>query len=232
MPGLLRQTPNSTARLGDFSGVNQAGDIIMWAGSKTGASIPSGWLVCDGSAVSRTTYATLYSVIGTAYGVGDGSTTFNLPSTVGRIPVGIGSTQNTRANLVATGNQSASHTHNGTSGGHSANHTHNGTSGNESSTHSHSYNATTGNNSANHTHDVTFNPGEEGNADTTKTSTNQSANHTHTVTASTTTANTHAHNTTTGDQSVDHTHATTTANESADHTHDLAILAACFLIKV
>lgn len=46
-------------------------------------SIPSGWLLCDGSAVSRTTYAVLFSVIGTNYGIGDGSTTFNLPGSSG-----------------------------------------------------------------------------------------------------------------------------------------------------
>ena len=44
-----------------------------------GVSAPSGWLLCDGSAVSRTTYANLFAVIGTRYGAGDGSTTFNVP---------------------------------------------------------------------------------------------------------------------------------------------------------
>ena len=44
-----------------------------------GASIPAGWLLCDGSAVSRTDYAALFAAIGTLYGTGDGSTTFNLP---------------------------------------------------------------------------------------------------------------------------------------------------------
>lgn len=44
-----------------------------------GASIPTGWLLCDGSAVSRTDYAALFAAIGTLYGTGDGSTTFNLP---------------------------------------------------------------------------------------------------------------------------------------------------------
>ena len=44
-----------------------------------GAVPPTGWLICDGSAVSRTIFAALYAVIGTNYGVGDGSTTFNLP---------------------------------------------------------------------------------------------------------------------------------------------------------
>ena len=49
---------------------------------------PGGWLVCDGSAVSRSTYASLYAVIGTGFGSGDGSTTFNLPNFKGRIPAG------------------------------------------------------------------------------------------------------------------------------------------------
>jgi microcystin-dependent protein len=53
-----------------------------------GASAPSGWLVCDGSAVSRTVYGLLFTAIGTLYGAGDGSTTFNLPDLRGRVPVG------------------------------------------------------------------------------------------------------------------------------------------------
>lgn len=44
-----------------------------------GSIAPTGWLICDGSAISRTTYAALFAVIGTKYGSGDGSTTFNLP---------------------------------------------------------------------------------------------------------------------------------------------------------
>jgi microcystin-dependent protein len=45
-----------------------------------GNTVPDGWLLCDGSAVSRTDYADLYAVIGTTYGLGNGSTTFNLPN--------------------------------------------------------------------------------------------------------------------------------------------------------
>jgi microcystin-dependent protein len=55
-----------------------------------GASAPPGWLFCDGTAISRTTYATLFGIIGTTYGAGDGSTTFNLPDMRGRMPVGKG----------------------------------------------------------------------------------------------------------------------------------------------
>jgi len=53
-----------------------------------GALAPSGYLICDGSAVSRTTYAALFSVIGTSYGSGNGSTTFNLPDMRGRNVMG------------------------------------------------------------------------------------------------------------------------------------------------
>ena len=50
-----------------------------------GSVVPDGWLDCDGSAVSRTTYASLFAVIGDSYGAGDGSTTFNLPTAAGSI---------------------------------------------------------------------------------------------------------------------------------------------------
>ena len=63
-----------------------AGIIQMFAG----ATAPDGWLNCDGSAVSRTTYATLFAAIGTTWGAGDGSTTFNVPDLRGRAPIGSG----------------------------------------------------------------------------------------------------------------------------------------------
>lgn len=56
--------------------INPVGVVQAFAGSTT----PDGWLLCDGSAVSRTTYAALFEAIGTTYGSGDGSTTFNLPN--------------------------------------------------------------------------------------------------------------------------------------------------------
>ena len=60
------------------------GMVVPYAG----AVAPDGWLLCQGQAVSRTTYAQLFSVIGTTYGSGDGSTTFNLPDMRGRVAVG------------------------------------------------------------------------------------------------------------------------------------------------
>lgn len=52
-----------------------------------GTTAPDGWLICDGSAVSRTTYADLFAVIGTTYGAGDGNSTFNLPDLSNRVPM-------------------------------------------------------------------------------------------------------------------------------------------------
>lgn len=63
-----------------------AGTIVMHGVH----SAPTGWLLCDGSAVSRTTYAALFAVVGTTYGAGDGSTTFNVPHFGSRSPVGSG----------------------------------------------------------------------------------------------------------------------------------------------
>lgn len=54
-----------------------------------GATAPSGYLLCQGQAVSRTTYAELFEVIGSTYGAGDGTTTFNLPNLKGNVPVGL-----------------------------------------------------------------------------------------------------------------------------------------------
>lgn len=71
------------------------GKIVMYAGN----SAPRGWLLCQGQAVSRTTYAKLYSVIGTTYGTGDGSTTFNVPDMRGRVPTGVGTCDGVTYNL-------------------------------------------------------------------------------------------------------------------------------------
>jgi len=53
-----------------------------------GATAPTGWVMCDGAAISRTDYATLFAAIGVSFGAGDGSTTFNVPDLRGRVLVG------------------------------------------------------------------------------------------------------------------------------------------------
>lgn len=86
-----------------------------------GSTAPTGWLLCYGQAVSRTTYANLFSVIGTTYGVGDGSTTFNVPDLRGRSLIGLDNMGGSAAGRVAaatslgqaagTETKNISHTH-------------------------------------------------------------------------------------------------------------------------
>ena len=86
----LSTTTTRTLTIQDSSGtvaltsLVPAGSMMAYAGS----SAPSGWLLCDGSAVSRTTYATLFAAVNTVYGAGDGSTTFNVPDCTGRVVAG------------------------------------------------------------------------------------------------------------------------------------------------
>lgn len=98
---------------------------------------PSGWLLCDGAAVSRTTYDDLFTAIGTSYGVGDGSTTFNVPNFLGRAVLGAGSGSGLTAR--AKGDKAGAETHTLVTAelaSHNHSHTHNGI--------------------ANHTHNISF----------------------------------------------------------------------------
>lgn len=89
-----------------------SGSITMFAGS----SAPAGWMLTDGTAVSRTTYAALFAAIGTTYGSGDGSTTFNLPDTRGIFVRGAGTQTISSVNYTGTlgakqGDQMQGHKH-------------------------------------------------------------------------------------------------------------------------
>lgn len=85
------------------------GVVQLFAGS----TAPNGWLICNGQAVSRTTYAALYAVIGTTYGAGDGSTTFNVPNLVNRTVRGSNSLGKTGGadTVTLTTSQMPAHTH-------------------------------------------------------------------------------------------------------------------------
>ena len=116
----------------DFTGANltgiegtATGTILPWST----VTPPSGFLECDGTAASRTTYAALFAVIGTTYGVGDGSTTFNVPNLADNVAVGksnnkalastggantvtpTGNVAGSTANATLSESQLASHTH-------------------------------------------------------------------------------------------------------------------------
>ena len=78
------------------------------------ATAPSGYLICNGAAVSRTTYAALFAVIGTTFGAGDGSSTFNLPDYRDRMPIGAGTTYNAASTGGSKDAVVVSHTHTAT----------------------------------------------------------------------------------------------------------------------
>lgn len=82
-----------------------------------GANAPAGWLLCDGSAVTRGNYPDLYNTIGNTYGSGDGSTTFNLPDLRGRVPAGKDDMGGTAASRLTSAVSGVSGTALGGSGG-------------------------------------------------------------------------------------------------------------------
>ena len=83
-----------------------AGTVSMYAGS----TAPSGYLLCDGAAVSRTTYAALFTAISTTWGAGDGTTTFNVPDARGRAPIGVGNGSGLTARALAATGGAETHT--------------------------------------------------------------------------------------------------------------------------
>jgi microcystin-dependent protein len=123
----------------------------MW----TTTSAPTGWLLCDGSSVSTTTYASLFTLIGYAFG-GSGAN-FNVPDLRDKVALGVGTSNSIgQTNRGATTSQSAN-----TSANQSADHTHTGNTGNDSANHTHSYSKSGASNTAsmginqNHTHSIT-----------------------------------------------------------------------------
>jgi microcystin-dependent protein len=90
-----------------------SGSVMPYAGS----SAPTGWLLCSGAAVSRTTYAALFAVVGTTYGSGDGSTTFNLPDMRGRLAAGVDNMGGTAANRITAAGSGITGTTLGAAGG-------------------------------------------------------------------------------------------------------------------
>jgi microcystin-dependent protein len=105
----------------DFDGANLSGiegiptaTIVPWSS----ASVPSGFLECNGAAVSRSTYSALFAIVGTTYGAGDGSTTFNVPNLADNVAIG---KSNNKALGTTGGANTVSITAAGNVGGSTAN---------------------------------------------------------------------------------------------------------------
>lgn len=132
-----RTSEHSSPAVGDLSFLEDSGDLdVYFSGSwrhlgaqvgtmqmHAGGSTPTGWLLCNGQAVSRTTYAALFAQIGTIWGVGDGSTTFNVPDMRGRVPRGVAASGT--GDAVGETFGADTHTHTGPSHTHTGpSHTH------------------------------------------------------------------------------------------------------------
>tara|TARA_A100000172_G_scaffold60486_1_gene39952 strand:+ start:646 stop:1218 length:573 start_codon:yes stop_codon:yes gene_type:complete len=112
----------------NFTGANISGATYVATGTivpYTHGTAPTGYLECDGSAVSRSTYATLFTLIGTTYGAGDGSSTFTLPDLKDKVIYG----KSSSVSLAATGGSAdatlVSHNHTATSSVSDSGHFHN-----------------------------------------------------------------------------------------------------------
>lgn len=92
---------------GTLYGGVPSGTLLMWATS----SAPTGYVLCNGAAISRSTYAALFAIIGTTFGTGDGSTTFNVPDFRDRMPVGAGTTYSANSSGGSADAITVSHTH-------------------------------------------------------------------------------------------------------------------------
>lgn len=120
-----------------WSSVPPVGTILMWAGASDFGSVPDGYLLCDGSAVSRTSYPALFAVLGETFGSGNGSTTFALPDLRARFILGANDSYTRGAtggevNHTLTVSEMPVHSHSCSDGG---SHTHTMESGGE---HTHS----------------------------------------------------------------------------------------------
>lgn len=191
------------------------GSVLVYAGSVA----PSGWLLCDGSAVSRTDYSRLFSVIGTTYGTGNGSTTFNLPNLQDRIPVGkgsiniaIGSTGGQDSVTLTTG-QLPSHNHTASSDSAGL-HNHTGTTSINGS-HTHSSNATGGNGGTG----LAFSNGQY-TVTSVDTSYNNEINQNFTAALTIDSAGDHSHTFTTNDTGT-HNHTITVDNTGSNNPIDI-----------
>ncbi len=101
----LATTAFATAAISPFTGA-----MLMWPT----ATAPSGFLLCNGQTVSRSTYAALFAILGVVFGSGDGTTTFTLPDYRDRMPVGAGTTYSANSSGGSKDAVVVSHTHTGT----------------------------------------------------------------------------------------------------------------------
>lgn len=205
-------------------GTGPPGSIMMYALP----TAPEGWLVCDGSAVSRTLYSRLYSVIGDTYGAGDGVTSFNLPDFRGRVPVGMDPVDSDFNAIGATGGEKThlltlaempSHTHSFSWSGTTSSdaHTHTFSATSSSDAHSHTFSDTSSSNGG-HTHTTVASQVRGNGTYDFPVASGSSRSFTTDITTGSAGAHTHSVSGTTSSDSHSHTVSGTTSSDSHSHT--------------
>jgi microcystin-dependent protein len=104
---ILAANVSSSGVISGYNGGTITGELKMWPT----ATAPVGYLLCNGALVSRTTYADLFSVIGTTYGAGDNTSTFGLPNFNDKMPIGAGLTYSANTTGGSANSVVVSHTH-------------------------------------------------------------------------------------------------------------------------
>lgn len=186
-----------------------------------GSSAPTGWLFCDGSAVSTTTYAALFAVLGTTFNTGgEAGGTFRLPDMRGRAPIGVGTGSGLTARALGASGGNETHT----------------LSTAETPSHTHSFSATSSGQSQSHTHDMTHSHNignQSGNSGSNAQSDWIAKGIVSNAFGVATTLSQSA--TTTGAASVDHTHTvsgtTGSAGSGGSHNNMQPFLVVNFIIK-
>lgn len=100
--GITPTLTGHVATKGYVDGVVTATELSGVIKMYGGAAAPTGYLLCNGAAVSRATYSALFTAIGTGFGAGNGSTTFNVPDLMGRNPMGAGAGTGLTARTLGT----------------------------------------------------------------------------------------------------------------------------------
>ena len=232
----------SWSSLGGSSSIDMPiGSIQPWLG----ASTPSGWLVCAGQAVSRSTYSSLFSVVSTRFGTGDGSTTFNVPDLQGYqvtgASSGLGSVDNTSTFRQGTNSSETVAAHSTSAANHSHTLSYTAfTETNHDETHSHSATASDGtitftghtysdtsNGGQSHTHTASVASGASAIATATG-ATRASVGHTHTAPSVSTDSHQHSVSTSSWSAHSAHSHSpvfsldssgTTSSASPSTHNH-------------
>jgi microcystin-dependent protein len=104
---ILAANVSSSGVISGYNGGTITGELKMWPT----ATAPVGYLLCNGDLVSRTTYADLFSVIGTTYGAGDNTSTFALPNFLDKMPIGAGAIYSANTTGGSANSVVVSHTH-------------------------------------------------------------------------------------------------------------------------